>query len=155
VAAGVSAAATTSQATGLVAGTDAPTSPLSASSAASTSANTVGSVTTSAVTSETESSVITGTALQASADKSFMTSVGTSDMSPPASGITSAQATTETGTGTGATIDPSCVDDRPAEVAKLLKLKTPHDHKWTMTGKKCGPRTNTSSAPRFVAYWSQ
>lgn len=96
-----------------------------------------------------------GNALQAGAEKSLMTSEGATGLAPSASEVTSAQATVETGTGAGAVADPSCVDDRPAGVDKLLKLKTSHDHKWTMTGKKCEPRTNTSTAPGFVAYWGQ
>jgi len=96
-----------------------------------------------------------GTAPQAGANKSLVTSGGATDVAPITSGVISAQGTVETGTGAGAVADTVCVDDRPADVQKLLKLETPHDHKWTMTGKQCEPRANADTAPRFVGYWSQ
>jgi hypothetical protein len=170
VAAGVSTAvlaAGTGQPTELAAGADGPAPSAPAITAAAvTSADPVESPMSSVnttVIAEASSlgiSVVdkgvepSGTALQAGADKSFVTSIGTTDV-PPTSEVTSAQSSAETGTGAGAVVDPNCVDDRPAEVQKLLKLKTPHDHKWTMTGKKCEPRANADTAPRFVAYWSQ
>lgn len=151
----------------MAAGADAPAPSAQATSAAAvTSANPVespmSSVNTTVVAGATSlgSSVVNkgvdplGTALQAGADNSFVTSIGATDV-PLTSEVTSAQASAQTGTGAGAVVDPNCVDDRPAEVQKLLKLKTPHDHKWTMTGKQCEPRANADTAPRFVAYWSQ
>jgi hypothetical protein len=170
VAAGVSPAAVTAatgQHTELAAGADAPApSSLATNAAAVTSANPVESHMSSVnttVVAEASSlgiSVVnkgvepSGTALQAGADKSLVTSVGATDV-PATSEVTSAQSSAETGTGAGAAVDPNCVDDRPAEIQKLLKLETPHDHKWTMTGKQCEPRANADTAPRFVAYWSQ
>jgi hypothetical protein len=154
------ATAVTEQPTELAAGADAPVT------AGVTSVNAVGSPEPSAVAGEVAdaSSVEvslankavepSGAAVQAGADKSLVTSIVATDV-PPTSEFTSAQSSAETGTGAGAVVDPSCVDDRPAEVQKLLKLETPHDHKWTMTGKKCEPRANADTAPRFVAYWSQ
>jgi hypothetical protein len=164
VAAGVSTtavAAATGQPTDVAAGADAP-----APSAQAITANPVespmSSVNTTVIAVASSLGIVVadkgveppGTALQAGADKSFVTSGGPTYV-PSASEVTSAQASGETGTGTGAVVDPNCVDDRPAEVQKLLKLKTPHDYKWTMTGKKCEPRANADTAPRFVAYWSQ
>jgi hypothetical protein len=170
VAAGVSTAAIaagTGQPTELAAGADAPAPSAPAITAAAvTSADPVespmSSVNTTVVAEPSSLGVAvadkgvepSGTALQAGADKSLVTSVGATDV-PPTSEVTSAQSSAETGTGAGAVVDPSCVDDRPADVDKLLNLTTPHDYQWTMTGKKCEARTNTSSAPRFVAYWNQ
>ena len=148
----------TSQVTEIAAGADGSASPaLVTSSAIVTSSYPVDSSLASTLTREVANKKVRppGTTLQAGADQSSVTVVGATHITSSPSQATSAQSTAGTATGTGATIDPSCVDDRPTEVERLLKLKTPHDHKWTMTGQKCEPRPNADTAPRFVAYWSQ
>jgi hypothetical protein len=89
-----------------------------------------------------------GAAIQAGADKPFVSSGGATDV-PIASGVTSAQATVET--AAGAVAGDICIDDP-------LQPTTPGispEYKWNMTGPVCSPRTNVSTAPRYVAYWSQ
>jgi len=148
----------TSQATEIAAGADgSASSALVTSSAVVTSTYPVDSSLASTITREVPNKKVQppGTTLQAGADQSSVTAAGATYITSSASEATSAQDTAGTTTEIGAAIDPSCVDDRPTEVERLLKLKTPHDHKWTMTGKKCEPRPNADTAPRFVAYWSQ
>jgi len=142
----------TSQVTEIAAGADGSASP-----ALVTGSHPVDSSLASTITREVANKKVQppGTTLQAGADHSSVTGVGATIITSSASEATSAQSTAGTAMGTDTVVDPSCMDDRPAEVERLLKLNTPHDHKWTMTGKKCEPRPNADTAPRFVAYWSQ
>lgn len=152
LAADADAPAASDQATTAVAVTDVDAMESPTSSATTNVVAEASSLGVSVVNKAVEPSGIT---IQAGADTSSVISGVTTNVAPSASGVTSAQATIETGTSAGALIDSTCVDDRPADVARLLALKTSPDYEWKMTGKECKPRANADTAPRFVAYWSQ